>query len=1027
MKVAGYTVVTRRTQGYIAGALVLLISGLLGSNVGTVRGKVVDQETGSPLPGVNVYIVGTSMGAATDDEGEYYIINVPVGTYDLRATMIGYKTITQRNVKVIRDQTQWVNFRMVRSVLEGESVEVIAERPLVEKDVTGKKVVVSEEEITTLPVRDLTELYTLQSGIVEVKSVALGIPGFEDRGIEQIHVRGGRANETGFMVDGLYIENPIYGGKGKGTRLNQYAVREVDFQTGFFNAEYGDAMSGLVNNVTRSGDERFSSIVKLENYAPFFRRDRIRGYNKFAGGFGGPVPLLGEKYRYWISWDRTVETDRVLKFDDKVYRPGDPGNRTNHANRVNILDRFAGWQAFGFDTTFDVFTRFDWHVSDQIRLAATYWNLYSRFQVFSPFYLYYTKGRNVVTKRSRRGSLEWRHQLSQRTFYTIRMARFIQESDIGVRNYDSDGDGYPDWLEQRLGSDPYNRATNDPANYYPLDVNGERLEQYIDEFGNVVWSIDDPLNPWLTPDQYNQWMFQSYPDSTYDYYIENFSRSTADSLYYLFYIEFLEGGADRYWQYVNSTTDEIRIDLQSQVTKRHQVRLGIDVKRHLLTFDEVQLPWLATPYTERYGVDESYGYMDSQGRLWSEREDTWRGPLDLWVGKPGRYTSQRALNSRKKPLEWAAYLQDKFEIPKKIVVNAGIRVDATNTRSKFWRDPNQPTADSTKLVDSDWVIRVSPRLGFSHVITDRSTFNFGYGVYYMNPTYRNMYLNSDEVGDSTTFFNAPRPLVGNSLMESERVVEYEFGVKSQFAAHWAYNVIAWSKDYSNLTATEEVRAGQVSYTVFKNYDYGSARGIDFLLQKAGGGDWSMTVQYTIMRATANRADPWQGYRSSDNPLTMPKKEVLMSYDRTHHLTTIFSYRIPAGAGRRLWGWNPLSGTLLTFTSTLLSGAPYTPIDPATNRPKATNSERMPWYFNMSLAFRKYISLGFARITLGGVVQNLLDRRNPIDIYPHTGSPTDPGRIARNYIESGYLSSTYYDRPWYFDRPRTIDLFVEVAL
>ncbi|MDZ7796349.1 MAG: TonB-dependent receptor plug domain-containing protein [Candidatus Marinimicrobia bacterium] len=96
------------------------------------------------------------------------------------------------------------------------------------------------------------------------KPADLGIPGFEERGIEQIHVRGGRANETGFMVDGMYIENPLYGGKGKGTRLNQFAVAQVDFQTGFFNAEYGDAMSGMINTVTRTGPDKFTGMLRLE-------------------------------------------------------------------------------------------------------------------------------------------------------------------------------------------------------------------------------------------------------------------------------------------------------------------------------------------------------------------------------------------------------------------------------------------------------------------------------------------------------------------------------------------------------------------------------------------------------------------------------------------------------------------------------------------------------------------------------------------------------------------------------------------
>ena len=105
-----------------------------------------------------------------------------------------------------------------------------------------------------MPIRDAADLYSLQSGVVKVEAGTHGgIPDHEERGLEEVHVRGGRSGEIAYMIDGMYIRNPIYGGIGNGTRLNLFAVKEFDWQPGGFNAEYGDAMSAVSNLHTMSG------------------------------------------------------------------------------------------------------------------------------------------------------------------------------------------------------------------------------------------------------------------------------------------------------------------------------------------------------------------------------------------------------------------------------------------------------------------------------------------------------------------------------------------------------------------------------------------------------------------------------------------------------------------------------------------------------------------------------------------------------------------------------------------------------
>ena len=122
-------------------------------------------------------------------------------------------------VGVVMDQTVWLNFKLPIAAVEGDEVEVLGTKPLVEKGSTSKKVTVSSEAIQSLPIRDLSELYTLQSGVVKVVSRNKSVPDHEERGLEQIHVKGGRSGEIAYMMDGMYLRNPIFGSIGSGTRL----------------------------------------------------------------------------------------------------------------------------------------------------------------------------------------------------------------------------------------------------------------------------------------------------------------------------------------------------------------------------------------------------------------------------------------------------------------------------------------------------------------------------------------------------------------------------------------------------------------------------------------------------------------------------------------------------------------------------------------------------------------------------------------------------------------------------------------
>ena len=218
-----------------------------GSTTGKIKGVVRDAETNGPLPGTNVLIEGTTQGAAADMEGNYIILNVKPGIYTVRAMMMGYKPFRVENVRVSTDLTTEIDFNLTTTVVEsGETVTIVAERPMVVKDLTASTAVVDAEQMEALPVTEVTEAIELQAGLVKDAGGAL-------------HVRGGRSGEISYWIDGIPVTD-VYDG-GTVVEVNKDMVQELQVVSGAFNAEYGQAMSGIVNITTKDGSNDFGGSV----------------------------------------------------------------------------------------------------------------------------------------------------------------------------------------------------------------------------------------------------------------------------------------------------------------------------------------------------------------------------------------------------------------------------------------------------------------------------------------------------------------------------------------------------------------------------------------------------------------------------------------------------------------------------------------------------------------------------------------------------------------------------------------------
>ena len=307
--------------------LLLLLAFLLPTTAalaqtGKIAGRVVDLGSGDPLPGVNVAIEGTTQGAITDVDGYYNILNVRPGTYDLRASFIGYTPQVQEGVRVNIDLTAEVNFQLQEETVGLDEVVVSAVRPVVQRDVSASVANLSAEEIENLPVTDVAQVVGLQAGF--------------ERGLT---IRGAGGDQVAFLVDGLSLSS----GRNNTpfTGISYTAVDEVQVQTGGFNAEYGNVRAGLVNVVTKEGSRTRYSADVIVRYSPPSQKN-FSGYDLE----GNEVKLPSSPNAYWMR----------PFFDDEVAMTGTKSGAWDEY-KIRQYPEFEGWNgkanAFRFNTDND--------------------------------------------------------------------------------------------------------------------------------------------------------------------------------------------------------------------------------------------------------------------------------------------------------------------------------------------------------------------------------------------------------------------------------------------------------------------------------------------------------------------------------------------------------------------------------------------------------------------------------------------------------------------------------------------------
>ncbi len=263
--------------------LTLLLSTckIFAGTTGKIAGKIVDKETSEPILGANIVIEGTYFGAAADVDGYYYMNNIPPGTYNIIASAVGYHKVRIEKVGVRIDLTTSLDIELTSEAVNIGEIVIQAKAPLITKDLTSTSAIVSSEEINMMPVENIEQVINLQAGVVDG------------------HFRGGRKNEVAYLVDGIPV-NDAYDGNSALTVENN-SVRELEVISGTFNAEYGKALSGVVNIVTKDGTQRYEGFASAYagNYFTthndiFYNLNKVNadGPKDVQFGFSGPTKIL---------------------------------------------------------------------------------------------------------------------------------------------------------------------------------------------------------------------------------------------------------------------------------------------------------------------------------------------------------------------------------------------------------------------------------------------------------------------------------------------------------------------------------------------------------------------------------------------------------------------------------------------------------------------------------------------------------------------------------------------------------------
>jgi len=396
-------------------AILALPVALMSGTTGKIVGRVTEIANGEPLIGVNIIVEGTSLGAAADIDGYYVILNVRPGTYILRATMIGYKNVIQKNVKVLIDLNTTIDFFMEMSTLQGEEVVVIAREPAVKLDATSTTFRIGSDQIEQLQVEEFDDLLSLQAGVYEG------------------HFRGGRSNEVMYIIDGIPM-NDAYSGDAL-FELDNDMIEQVEVISGTFNAEYGQAMSGIINVVTKEGQQNFEGKVSyfMGNYFStntnlYYYIDKFHptAIQNIKFNLSGPVIGLGNKLTFF-ALGRLYKNDGWI-YGQRLFMPSDSSDFTG--DRDNPYIESSGDKEYvpmnpNQELTLNGKLTYRLSSHDKISVSSLYQK--KDFREYEQLFKYNPDGNYQRASIDYQNSIQYNHIFTSGTFVVVNLSQMFSK------------------------------------------------------------------------------------------------------------------------------------------------------------------------------------------------------------------------------------------------------------------------------------------------------------------------------------------------------------------------------------------------------------------------------------------------------------------------------------------------------------------------------------------------------------------------------------------------------------------------
>ncbi len=417
-----------------------LLSGFLFSSNGKLTGTITQKSDNAPAVGVNIMIADTYLGAASAQDGRFVILNIPPGTYSVRVDAIGFAPVVLQNVRITTSQTTEINIKLDESVVEGQEVTVVAERPLIQKDLTASQRVTTAKEIADMPVESFLGVLSTHAGVNKSADGAL-------------HVRGGRSNEVGYYIGGVSMSNPFFTNS-LAVGLSNKALEEMKLVSGAFNAEYGNAMSGVVNVKVKDGGKKYQGSLSYyagdynsnaEDIFPNISDQSFTANTTLDAFVSGPViPGLGDKLTFNISVRRNQSEGYLNGI--REHSPGDFAYFPPSGNWYIQMTGDSNYVPMNPSESNNFLSKFTWRLSPRIKISTQSIMSQSQSKSYSHAYKYNPEGIATGYTQNNNHSLQINHSLSPKSFYEGN----VFFSDTDYKNY-----LYADTLDQRYVNTDY--------------------------------------------------------------------------------------------------------------------------------------------------------------------------------------------------------------------------------------------------------------------------------------------------------------------------------------------------------------------------------------------------------------------------------------------------------------------------------------------------------------------------------------------------------------------------------------------